>query len=245
MDGMSLLMMLDKLSDDFKYQLNPLISKFPVWKMALLYVNAFVFGSLHCLQVFRNVFKKHWIQNSEPFGKKHFVWSRNQVEIEALQKIRSQSKASIPNILALAFAEGCRRVLPSERLLKAIDVGEVLALLPYPNAKPQNRFTTCSYSANISPEIATYFTLKERLATLKEDANDAMIGPQPLIVYYMFKLIGRLPTMLFPLFLSETQDSLYLSHVPCSRDQFSLFDAKCEAVGAFPPCFNETGEKIF
>jgi len=244
MDGMSLLMMLEKLSEDFKYQLHPLTSGIPFWKMALYYSNALLFGSLQCRYMIRNSFRKHWITTSESFGKKRFVWSRNGIKIETLQRIRSQLKVSIPNVVAFAFAEGCRRVLSAERLLDTIYLGELLAMLPYPNCKPQNRFMGYSYTANISREYITTFSLKERLAHLKAEATEGILGPQPLLVYYLFKLVGRLPTMCFPLFMSGTQDSCYLSYVPCSKDKFSIFQAECEAVGAFPACFNETGKTI-
>lgn len=243
LDGMSLLMMLDKLSPDFKFQLNPLNSGFPFWKIGLYYLNALLFGSLQGLHMILNSFRKHWIQTSETFGKKRFAWCRNEIEIETLHKIRFQSMVSIPNILGFSFAESCRRILPPKRLLENIYVGEILAMLPYPNSKPQNRFMSYSYSVNISPEHAAEFSLKERLAASKAEANEAILGPQPLLIFHLFKIVGRLPTIFFPLFMSGTQDSCYLSHVPCSRETFSVFNTKCEAIGAFPACFSETGKK--
>jgi len=241
MDGMSILMMVDKLSDDFQYVLNPLTFRIPRWKMVFLYLCWFIYGTQGALKVVLNRFvRSHWVLKSKlPGESTSFAWSEL-IDLNLLRQIRVKTGSTVPTIVSQAFVHSCEQVIGHERMPKVSRVLELLAFVPYPHSGPQNRFAAFSYALHTKPGVSW----AERLQRTQENSSGSLSGPEPLMYYYGFRIFGRLPTILYPMFFGGAQGSFCITNAPGAKTHFSVCGVQAEEFGAFPPIINATGKNV-
>jgi hypothetical protein len=216
------------------------------WTNARLYLNALVHLGPVALHLTWTRFRSHWVLRSRsrsPYAgnNKIFAWSTTHLDFELLQRTRVQVQVNIPTIISHAFATACGRILPLARLRENenLTVGQIITFFPYSDKKPVNRFTSFSYSISIKGDALE--ALKE---SHRAQVTAALQGSEALLLYYAFKVLGRMPVPLYPVCFSGSLDSFYLSNVPCSKGSFSFCGAECQDLAAFPPLPNQTGKRL-
>jgi hypothetical protein len=177
-------------------------------------------------------------RNNAVRGRKFLAWTNGVIELETLKGIRFDTKATISTIVAFAFVEACKIVLPKKRLVKEMRVSEVIAFFPYPNTNPQNRFTAFTYPIGLDNTKESMFL---KLRTTQRNSLAGIGGPEPLLIYYIAKIVGRFSYHVLPYVFSGANSSVHLSNIPCAKETFRFFNAECEDFMAFPPLPNDTG----
>jgi len=153
------------------------------------------------------------------------------------------SSVTVNDVVILALVSALKSVLPRERLAAEIRVGTIIAMLPYPNTHPRNRFTNYSYKWNTQKAIARSF---EDLSTSLQDISrrnfKALLGPESLTSLWVFDFYGRFPSWVTSIVMSGAYDSFFISNVPFSKGKAEIkFGGQLEEVSAWPPQPNDTG----
>lgn len=113
-------------------------------------------------------------------------------------------------------------------------------MLPYPDMRPQNRFTGFVYpmSTEEIPENPI-----PCLNSVGETRKRHLLTSQTLVLYYLLKILGRFPCSLARLPVRHgTAFSLLYTSVPVSRNRLTLLDNKLEYTIAWPTLINDCGE---
>jgi NRPS condensation-like uncharacterized protein len=153
LDGLSFVMFFkEHLGRDFEYAVNPLKFKIPLWKRIMFYATSIIYGPAHLVHMMIAKSRRTpWVlrtdTNNNIASVKNFAWT-DYIPSSQIKKIRLNcpgGNAAVNEIIAVALISAIKQVLPPERIPDELVMGTILALLPYPNSHPQNRFTNYSY----------------------------------------------------------------------------------------------------
>ncbi|CAL8138854.1 unnamed protein product [Orchesella dallaii] len=98
----------------------------------------------------------------------------------------------------------------SGRVPKQLNIDEVAALFPYPNRCLQNRVSIFTYSIN---SLQNDF---DRIRASKRESWSGMTGPGIPLLYFIFKLSGRMPVFIHHMILGGGCPSLMKSNFAMS-----------------------------
>jgi hypothetical protein len=222
MDGVSAGMLLQYGLADYpvKVTVDPLRPlRMPVLKRILPYLLLVVVGA-------RSVIKSLLLKEENCFhgkamtGPKHLGWSRP-IDLKVLKQLKTVTRTSTTAILVSSFG-GSLRSLAMKRKLpvpNSIHAAATVAMLPYPNASLQNRFT----SAHVPMEIGLQ-TPVERLKSAFKHANDMARSPDILMNYYMMQLTGSFPAIVVNEIMKNLNSTMLLSNVPGPAEDVYIFD---------------------
>ncbi|CAL8138848.1 unnamed protein product [Orchesella dallaii] len=243
LDGFSMLTMFQKLGDGLNFYFHPQNFHIPFGKKMTFYLNAVIFGPYAFIIVILNKFKSFWprqITNGSAKTQSTYTWT-NSMNFEGIQKLRKKlENSTIPTILENAFISAAKDILPDGRVPEQLNIGELAALFPYPNRCLQNRFAIFTYGIN---SLQNDF---DRIRASKEESWNGVTGPWIPLLYFIFKLSGRMPVFIHHMILGGGSTSLMMSNLPISKTRCSMLagEANVLEIWAFPPQPNDTGITI-
>jgi len=246
MDGFSFLMMAQHhfSASGLNYYVDPLKFKLPLKINFLFYLNFLFKGPYSMLLELNNKFNKiHWNlpQNTIKSGKRVYTWAPK-LKLEKIQAIRKKTgskETSVTNVIITVAAIALAKILPEKKKLPQIQVQEIIALLPYPNSNPQNRFTAFTYPVSMRTD--------EPMKTLKSTTQNCfqrLIGALPLCYYYALKLVGHLPSAVANCMFYGTNHTICYSNIPLSRTYAKCFGTNLLDFYAYPPQRDDNGTFI-
>ncbi|XP_021945776.1 uncharacterized protein LOC110844004 [Folsomia candida] len=247
MDGLSFMMLFkEHITPDMEYTIDPLSFRIPLWKKALFYLNTFIYGPFFLTTMtLERFFIKPWVlRDTDRPRKKFYTWAKSRpISDGTIRKIRMHSnlKASVTNVLSVAFVTAAAKTLSPERLVDEMLISELVAYLPYKDSKPQNRFAYFTFPI---PTVGGDDVYK-KLRNCKRESFKSMVGPDVLGTYFFFKLAGRFPAFLSPLWLTHATSSVLLSNAPFSKRKVCFRDGTpiLEMAG-FTPQPNDMGLSV-
>ena len=174
-------------------------------------------------------------------GPKYVGWSRP-VNLNTLKQVKTATNTSTTAVLISCFG-GALRSLAQKKNLEvpsSIYAAATVAMLPYPNIKFQNRFT----SAHVPIEIGLP-TQVQRLKSAFKHANNMARSPDILMNYHMMQLTGAFPAIIVDEIMKNLNSTMLLSNVPGPAEDVYMFggDKLVDAV-AWGPFKGVTGNNI-
>ncbi|CAG7719192.1 unnamed protein product [Allacma fusca] len=152
-------------------------------------------------------------------GPKHVGWSRP-IDLKVLKQLKIATRTSTTAILVSSFGGSLRSLAIKKKLPvpNSIHAAATVAMLPYPNAFLQNRFT----SAHVPMEIGLQ-TPGERLKSAFQHANNMARSPDILMNYHMMQLTGSFPAIIVNEAMKNLNSTMLLSNVPGPAEDVYLF----------------------
>jgi len=247
MDGVSFMMMMKNhiSTAGFNEYLNPLEFKISLWHKFLFYANCILTGPYCVVTIlYQKLFGSFWVS---PLGKKlsgdrNYTWT-GPIDINTIKAIRGKGskKTRFTHVISTAFASTLAKVLPKHKVLPEIHVGELVAMLPYPNPNPQNRFTIFTY-----PVLTDEKDFNSNLKKTTVKSNQSMLGPETLIFNMSVNVLGNFPSPIVKIFLAGTNHSVLYSSVPGSRTQIKgANNIDVVQYGAWTPQPHDVGKSHF
>ncbi|CAL8138824.1 unnamed protein product [Orchesella dallaii] len=187
------------------------------WTQLLFSSPKFAYSLL--IIIILNKFKSFWprqITNGSAKTQSTYTWT-NSMDFEGIQKLRKKlENSTIPTILENAFISAAKDILPAGRLPEQLNIGELAALFPYPNRYLQNRFAIFTSGIN---SLQNDF---DRIRASKEESWNDVTGPWIPLLYFIFKLSGRMPVFIHHMILRGGSTSLMMSNFPISKTKSSV-----------------------
>jgi hypothetical protein len=152
-------------------------------------------------------------------GPKILGWSKP-VQLRALKGIKDRTKTSTTAVLIAALGGSLRSLalrkeLPVPPVLHAFPT---IAILPYPNMKPQNRFAVALFPMDIGLGSSM-----ERLRAAFQAATDLARSPDVLFSYLTMKVTGILPAVATKFISDTAHASVLITNVPGPKETAFLF----------------------
>jgi hypothetical protein len=178
-----------------------------------------VFLGPWCLLHTLSLSEKNCFHGKELTGPKILGWSKP-VQLSALKGIKDRTKTSTTAVLLAALGGSLRNLA----LMKGLPVPAVLhafptiAILPYPNMKPQNRFAVALF-----PMAIGLGSSMERLRAAFQAAADLARSPDVLFGYLTMKVTGVLPAVATKFICDTAHASVLITNVPGPQETAFLF----------------------
>jgi hypothetical protein len=152
-------------------------------------------------------------------GPKKLGWSRP-VDLEALKGMKNATRSSTTAVLMSALGASLRSLAIKKNLKipRHISSSLTVAILPYPNMKPQNRFTVVLFPMNLG-----IGTTLERIKSTYKSAQKLARSSEALVNFYLMRLLGETSTWFCKLFYRLLHATMLLSNVPGPAERASLF----------------------
>ncbi|CAL8108206.1 unnamed protein product [Orchesella dallaii] len=220
MDGLCGAMLFKKyLTTGFTWYINPYEFRIPFWKKFIFYLNAVIFWPYAAILLGIRT-KRFWTEltsNGSP-PRTFYSWTK-QIDTEVIRKVRKKlNNASLSSLIVNAYVTAAKEILPVGRVPDLLRVMELGALLPYPNDRLQNRFSTFYYEINSrQPDY-------QRIKATKKESWKAMIGPWILTTYMLIRLFGRFPVC-FHIAIAFDRNSVMMNNVPFSKTEVRLLES--------------------
>lgn len=192
MDGVSAGFCLQNAISDSppKLTIDPLAPlKFTTIEKIVGYLTILVFG-LHEAVKSLSLNEQNHFHGPQLTGPKTLGWSRP-VNLEALKTMKNITRTSTTAVLMSAVS-GALRSLSIQKGLQVpeiINSSPTIALLPYPNVKPQNRFTV----VHLPLPLGINKTI-ERVKMIHRSAQQVARSSEAMSHYYLLALLGQTPT---------------------------------------------------
>jgi len=134
--------------------------------------------------------------------------------IKQIQKT-APGKPTVNDIVTMAVLSAMTQILTSERLRSKVRVGSIIAMLPYPNFHPRNRFTNYSYKTNARIQIGNDQgqDIPKVLSELAVKNMKSLLGPQSLTCLWVFDFFGRFPAWVISIIMNGAYDSSFLMYL--------------------------------
>lgn len=159
-------------------------------------------------------FIKPWVlRDTDRPRKKFYTWAKSRpISDGTIRKIRMHSnlKASVTNVLSVAFVTAAAKTLSPERLVDEMLISELVAYLPYKDSKPQNRFAYFTFPI---PTVGGDDVYK-KLRNCKRESFKSMVGPDVLGTYFFFKLVSTI-CMEFRIYVKFCLNKYLGRTIPC------------------------------
>jgi len=181
----------------------------------------------------------HEFTNKNLTGPKHMGWTRP-FHLDCVKAIRKSTGTSSTSVFASVFATALKNV-KKERVggqeLDRVYSVTTLALLPYPNRKPQNRFTI----GHIGVNVRNTSSVIDRLQEAHHHVYSMATSYDLYLHYVMTHLIGRCPERLIKYFLQISHASAIISNVPGPLEKLTILGSQVQQVAGWIPIKGRTG----
>ena len=175
-------------------------------------------------------------------GPKTLGWSRP-VDLEALKGMKNATRSSTTAVLMSALGSSLRSLAIKKNLKipKHITASLTVAILPYPDMKPQNRFTVVHLPMNLGMG-----TTLDRIKSTYQSAQKLARSSEALVNFYLMRLLGETSQYFCKNFNQLLHATMLLSNVPGPAEKASLFDGDTLVDVAFwTPLRNCIGKDIY
>ena len=206
----------------------------------LLYVKALILGPMLLLNAM-NVREVNGFHNKVVTGPKTFGWSKP-VNMDALKKIKIQTETTTTAVLMSAIGGAMRNLAIKKNIPvpRRIHAAPTVAMLPYPDTAPRNRFIVIHYMLDTG--------LSSRLERIKAAHKEALrlsTSVEPVVIFEIMKIGGRLPAALADALMGTLRATIILSNVPGPVESAKLFGGHSLVDSVFwVPLRNWTGTRI-
>lgn len=186
----------------------------------------------------RNIIKSLLLMESNCFhtgkpltGPKTYGWSRK-IDLNSLKELRIRAGVTTTGTLLTAFGLALKNFAASKKLAlpEKIHAGSTVAMLPYPDSKPQNGF--------ILAHLPIYIGHQSKLQNLKQiqqTTRNLSTSSDLIMNKLLLWLVGRWPIGVQDLFLKLVHGTALVSNVPGFKSECTLFgDKLVDAVGWTP-----------
>lgn len=225
MDGISAASCLQHCIADMpvKLTIDPLQSlKVPIGMTLLMYLKMAVFGPRSLL---RSMFHRdlNCFHGPGLTGPKTLAWSRG-INLETVKTIRKRNEGTTTTAVLASAVGGSLRGLALRKnnpVPKEIRAGVTCALLPYPNIKPQNRFTVAHLKLKLDAE-----TNKERLLSATNAAKELVRSADIIKNFELIRMVGLVPKKAIPWFMDNCEATVLISNIPGPMEEYTIFQGQ-------------------
>jgi len=203
------------------------------------YVAILVFGLRDAVRSF-TLLESNCFHGPRLTGPKKLGWSKP-VSLEALKTMKNVTKTSTTAVLMSALGASLRSLAIQKKLdfPARIHSSLTVAILPYPNMKPQNRFTVVLFPMN----LAIGSTI-DRIKSTYKSAQKLARSSEALVNFYLMRLLGQTSNIFCKLFNKLLHSTMLLSNVPGPAEKVTLFEGDVlEDVTFWTPLRNSIGKK--
>ncbi|CAG7833036.1 unnamed protein product [Allacma fusca] len=170
-------------------------------------------------------------------GPKTFGWSKK-IDLKALKQVKDKTGTTTTAVLLSALGLGLKNLATSKNYSfpSVIHAGPTVAVLPYPNTKPQNRFIL----AHLPIEVGSGQRIRV-LQNVHKQARNLSTSSELIMNQILLWLVGRWPVFVMQIFMRMLHATVLVSNVPGFKEECYLFgDRLVDAVG-WPPLKVSTG----
>jgi hypothetical protein len=188
----------------------------------VVYLKLFVFGSRSLL---RSMTQRdlNCFHGPGLTGPKNLGWSRG-ISLDAVRSIRRKNEGTTTTAVFASAVGGSLRGLALRKnnpVPPVIRAGVTCALLPYPNIRPQNRFTVAHLKLKLESE-----SHKERLKYATGSTQELVRSADIIKNYYLIRAIGLAPKRVIPWFMDNCEATVLISNIPGPMEQYTIFQGQ-------------------
>lgn len=173
------------------------------------YIAILVFGLRDAVHSF-TLIESNCFHGPKLTGPKKLGWSRP-VSLDALKTMKNMTKTSTTAVLMSALGASLRSLAIKKKLEfpDKIHSSLTVAILPYPNTKPQNRFTVVLFPLNLAIGSTV-----DRIKSTYKSAQKMARSSEALVNFYLMRLLGQTSTLFCRCFIKLLHATMLLSNVP-------------------------------
>ncbi|CAL8123845.1 unnamed protein product [Orchesella dallaii] len=206
----------------------------------VMYFNMLIFGSRSLL---RSMLQRdlNCFHGPALAGPKTLAWTRR-INLDSVKTIKRRNETTMTAVLASSVGSALRglAIRKNNPVPTEIRSGVTCALLPYPNIRPQNRFTVAHLKLRLDPESS-----KERLQFATKSAKRLVRSGDIYKNYGLIRIVGLMPKNAIPWLMDNCEATVIISNIPGPTEEYTIFQGqKLVDVIAWNTIKGSTGKEI-